>query len=281
MSTPIKILLLLLAWLLYTVFAYRGCKEELCLHCGDGTAGVVAPPTGPEESITRYPIDFQWDNAEAFKNEGADAELKALAAGLQNNNMLEVTGYYFEGEKAPPGFDNMGFARAARLKDMLAAAGVPADRIQTRARALQGGEGAQKGYFVGYEGNWKVIEQTAEVKTVEELDDRIIIRFPSGSIQKEYDKNVDDYLAKLAARIKETGETVTLSGHTDNVGKADGNLKLGQGRADAVKRLLVKKGAPADQITTESKGQTQPTASNETPEGRHENRRVEVRLNKK
>ena len=138
MSTPIKILLLLLAWLLYTVFAYRGCKEELCLHCGDGTAGVVAPPAGPEESITRYPIDFQWDNAEAFKNDGADAELKALAAGLQNNNnVLEVTGYYYEGEKAPPGFDNMGFARAARLKDMLAAAGVPADRIQTRARALQ------------------------------------------------------------------------------------------------------------------------------------------------
>ncbi|HRF38402.1 MAG TPA: OmpA family protein [Saprospiraceae bacterium] len=282
MSTPIKILLLLLAWLLYTVFAYRGCKEELCLHCGDGTAGVVAPPAGPEESITRYPIDFQWDNAEAFKNDGADAELKALAAGLQNNNnVLEVTGYYYEGEKAPPGFDNMGFARAARLKDMLAAAGVPADRIQTRARALQGGEDAQKGYFVGYEGNWKVVEQAAEVKTVEELDDRIIIRFPSGSTQKDYDKNVDDYLAKLVARIKETGETVTLSGHTDNVGNADGNLKLGQGRADAVKRLLVKKGAPADQITTESKGQTQPTASNETPEGRHENRRVEVRLNKK
>lgn len=281
MSTPIKILLLLLAWLLYTVLAYRGCKEELCLHCGDGTTGVVAPPVEQEESATRYPIDFQWKNAEAFKNEGADNELKALAAGMKGNNILEVTGYYYEDEKSPPGYDNMGFARAARLKDMLVAAGVPADRIQTRARAMQGGEDAQKGYFVGYEGNWKVVEQAAEVETVEELDDRIIIRFPSGSVQKEYDKNVDDYLDKLAARIQETGETVTLTGHTDNVGNADGNMKLGQGRADAVKRLLVKKGAPADQITTDSKGQTQPTASNDTPEGRHENRRVEVRLNKK
>lgn len=281
MSTPIKILLLLLAWLLYTVLAYRGCKEELCLHCGDGTTGVVAPPSVPEESTTRYPIDFQWDNPEVFKNEGGDAELKALAAGLQDNQLLEITGYYYEGEKAPPGFDNMGFARAARLKDMLVAAGIPADRMQTRARAMQGNEDLQKGYFVGYEGNWKEVEQAAEVATVEELDDRIIIRFPSGSTQKEYDKNVDDYLDKLAARIQQTGETVTLTGHTDNVGKADGNMKLGQARADAMKQLLIKKGAPAEQISTESKGQTQPTASNDTPEGRHENRRVEVRLNKK
>jgi len=281
MSTPIKILLLLLAWLLYTIFVWQGCKEELCLHCGDGTAGVVAPLGEPEESITRYPIDFQWDNAEAFKNEGADDELRKLAAGMQGNNILELTGYYFEGEKAPPGFDNMGFARAAKLKDMLVAAGIPADRIQTRARALQGNEDTQKGYFVGYEGNWKLPEQTAQVETVQELDDRIIIRFPSGSTQKVYDKNVDDYLDKLAARVKQTGETVTLTGHTDNVGNADNNMKLGQARADAMKQLLVKKGAPADQITTESKGQTQPTASNDTPEGRHENRRVEVRLNKK
>ncbi len=282
MSTPIKILLLLLAWLLYTLFVWQGCKEELCLHCDDGNAaGEVTSPAAPEESITRYPIDFQWDNADAFKNEGADDELKALAAGMKDNNILELTGYYYEGEKAPDGFDNMGFARAARLKDMLVAAGIPADRMQTRARAMQVNEDMQKGYFVGYEGDWKVPEQAAQVETVEELDDRIIIRFPSGSTQKVYDKTVDDYLDKLAARIRETGETVTLTGHTDNLGNADGNMKLGQGRADAVKKLLLKKGAPADQITTESKGQTQPTASNDTSEGRDENRRVEVRLNKK
>lgn len=282
MSTPIKILLLLLAWLLYTLFVWRGCKEELCLHCGDGsTSGVVAPPSGQEENLTRYSIDFQWDNPKAFKNEGADEELKALAAGLKGNNILEVAGYYYEGEKVPPGFENMGFARAAQMKDLLVAAGIPADRIQTRARALQGGEDAKNGYFVGYEGTWKVVEQAAKVETVQELNDRIIMRFPSGSIEKEYDKNVDDYLAKLAARIRQTGETVTLTGHTDNVGNADSNMKLGQARADAMKQLLVKKGAPSEQISTESKGQTQPTASNDTPKGRHENRRVELRLNKK
>ena len=49
----------------------------------------------------------------------------------------------------------------------------------------------------------------------------------------------------------------------------------------AIKNILVKKGVDANLIQTNSKGESQPQASNETAQGRHENRRVEVRLNKK
>lgn len=278
MSTPIKILLLLLAWLLYTVFVFRGCKEQLCLTCGDGVStGVVAPPDEEADTRTRYPIDFLWEKAEPFKNEGADDQIKSILADLNDNNILEVTGYYFEGEASPGEFENLGFARADQIKRMLIAAGIPAGRIQVRARAMQESEGVRDNYFVGYESRWLEPEQKV-VETVQELDDRIIIRFPVGSTQMTYDKNVDDYLDQLAERVKKTGETITLTGHTDNTGTVDGNQKLGQERAQAIKRILTGKGVIAGQVQTDSKGQTQPVTTNDTEEGRRENRRVEVRL---
>ena len=90
-----------------------------------------------------------------------------------------------------------------------------------------------------------------------------------------------DYLDRLAERIKQTGETVTLTGHTDNVGEPEPNFKLGADRSEKIKANLVKLGVNPDQVQTSSKGETQPRATNDTEEGRYENRRVEVRLIKK
>ncbi len=280
MSTPIKILLLLLAWLLYTVFVYRGCKEQLCLTCGDGaTSGVATPPSDTMEAV-RYPIDFRWGDAAAYQNEGAEGQIKGIAAGQTNDNLLEITGYYYEGESRPRGFDNLGFARAEQIKALLIKSGIPADRIRIRARAMEEAEGVRDNFFVGYESRWIEPEKKEVVETVQELADRIIIRFPTGSTQGRYDKAVTDYFDQLAARVKTTGETITLTGHTDNVGDPARNMTLGQGRADAVKAILLKKGVKPEQITTSSKGQTQPVTTNDTDKGRAENRRVEVRLNK-
>lgn len=280
MSTPIKILLLLLAWLLYSVLVFKSCKKELCLNCGDSaTTGILAPPDGEADSTGRYPIDFQWKNAQPFVNEGGDAQIKALAGGLQDGQTLEVTGFYYEGEPKPPGFENFGFARAEETKKMLVAAGISADRITVRARAVDEADGVRTGYFAGYES--RVLEPKQEVvETVQELDDRIIIRFPTGSTQMTYDKKVNDYLDQLAARVKQTGETISLTGHTDNIGTDEVNQKLGQERADAIKKILAGKGVKADQVQTASKGKSQPVTTNDTEAGRSENRRVEVRLNK-
>jgi outer membrane protein OmpA-like peptidoglycan-associated protein len=280
MSTPIKILLLLLAWLLYSALVFKSCKKELCLSCGDSaTTGILAPPDGQADSTGRYPIDFQWGNAQPLINEGGDAQIKALAASLKEGQTLEISGFYYEGETKPPGFENFGFARAEEIKKMLVAAGISADRITVRARAVDEADGVRTGYFPGYES--RVLEPKEEaVATVQELDDRIIIRFPTGSTQMTYDKKVNDYLDQLAARVKQTGETISLTGHTDNVGTDDVNQTLGQERADAIKKILVGKGVKADQIQTASKGKSQPVTTNDTEAGRSENRRVEVRLNK-
>lgn len=73
-------------------------------------------------------------------------------------------------------------------------------------------------------------------------------------------------------------EQYEISGHTDNVGNDDDNLKLSQQRADAVKAYLVKKGIAAGRLTAKGYGATRPVADNNTPEGRQKNRRTEVSI---
>ncbi|MCB9262217.1 MAG: OmpA family protein [Flavobacteriales bacterium] len=73
----------------------------------------------------------------------------------------------------------------------------------------------------------------------------------------------------------------SVEGHTDNVGDDAANQVLSQKRADAVKAYLIGKGVDAARITATGYGETVPVATNDTPEGRALNRRVEVRLSYK
>jgi outer membrane protein OmpA-like peptidoglycan-associated protein len=71
---------------------------------------------------------------------------------------------------------------------------------------------------------------------------------------------------------------VELVGHTDNTGTPEANQTLSLDRANAVKGMLVGQGVNSDQITTNGYGQTRPAASNDTPEGRERNRRLELNV---
>ncbi|HEX8546246.1 MAG TPA: OmpA family protein [Cytophagaceae bacterium] len=69
---------------------------------------------------------------------------------------------------------------------------------------------------------------------------------------------------------------IHLEGHTDNVGHEQANMDLSQRRALAVKNYLVSKGIFDYNILTEGYGSTRPIATNDSEEGRHKNRRVEM-----
>src|SRR6478609_7395085 len=71
---------------------------------------------------------------------------------------------------------------------------------------------------------------------------------------------------------------VQIEGHTDSVGGDDYNQKLSENRAGAVRDYLVAQGIPADAIVSRGLGKTQPVATNDTSEGRQQNRRVELVL---
>jgi outer membrane protein OmpA-like peptidoglycan-associated protein len=66
-----------------------------------------------------------------------------------------------------------------------------------------------------------------------------------------------------------------IDGHTDNTGTSAHNLDLSQQRADAVKTQLVSMGIDASRLTTKGLGDTKPIDTNDTPEGKANNRRVE------
>lgn len=72
---------------------------------------------------------------------------------------------------------------------------------------------------------------------------------------------------------------LTVIGHTDNTGDDAINVPLSENRAKAVAAYLVSQGIPADSVSSEGAGSSQPTADNNTEAGRAQNRRTEIKVN--
>lgn len=71
---------------------------------------------------------------------------------------------------------------------------------------------------------------------------------------------------------------VRIEGHTDSTGSDAYNQSLSERRANAVRDYLVDHGIDGARLTTEGKGESQPVASNDTADGRYQNRRVEFHV---
>jgi outer membrane protein OmpA-like peptidoglycan-associated protein len=84
-------------------------------------------------------------------------------------------------------------------------------------------------------------------------------------------------LAKVAGiLLAHRALKLQVEGHTDSVGSTDYNQRLSENRANSVRSYLVEQGIPANTIGTAGFGETMPVASNDTPAGRQQNRRVEL-----
>jgi len=70
--------------------------------------------------------------------------------------------------------------------------------------------------------------------------------------------------------------TINVNGYCDAIGSDEYNLKLSDRRSDAVVDYLVKAGIPSSQLVPHGYGKTNFVATNDTPEGRAQNRRVEL-----
>lgn len=102
--------------------------------------------------------------------------------------------------------------------------------------------------------------------------------FESGSAELD-DASSQYQLNQLADILKENENVkVELSGHTDNTGDADNNQTLSQQRADVVYNYLVENGVDATRLSAIGYGQNRPIDSNDTDEGRANNRRTELKI---
>jgi K(+)-stimulated pyrophosphate-energized sodium pump len=106
------------------------------------------------------------------------------------------------------------------------------------------------------------------------------LTFETGSAK--LDAASSDQLTNVADILKAfPAVAIKLGGYTDNTGNADNNLKLSVDRAKSVMQSLVAKGVEASRIESEGYGDQHPVASNDTEEGRNQNRRISIRVTEK
>lgn len=275
----ILILVVTALWFWFCHFWQCCWIQQACYDCAttveNGTVTASAPVFPPPErpawvAPTRKALDFKWSQAIPYTNKGFSNFRHGLLDHLGEDKILEITGQYFAAERQPKGFENMGMARAAKVKELFKIR-LDSNRIQIKGKLLETEpEGVREGYFEAI--RFRYLAPTLE-KTNK---DRAIIRFPYNSIQKEIDQSVDDYLAELAKRIRKTKEQVLIVGHTDDQGTTTYNEKLGLRRAKEIRAILMKKGVPRKQVTVNSKGERKPLVPNDSEENRHQNRRTEV-----
>lgn len=125
------------------------------------------------------------------------------------------------------------------------------------------------------------IEEEIPGAQVERIDDGIVVTFDENSgvffetAKWEINSDSQKMLSDLAGVMKEYPETnIIVAGHTDDVGSDASNMLLSKRRANAVTSYLALAGVDASRFTTVWYGESQPAASNATPEGRAANRRV-------
>ena len=119
--------------------------------------------------------------------------------------------------------------------------------------------------------------------SVTRSEDRIILNMP-GHITFAVDSaGIDadfyDVLNAVSLVLEEYDQTlVAITGHTDNTGPVDYNQRLSERRAESVARYLQSQGIDPMRLMPQGMGIHAPIATNETAQGRQQNRRVEIEL---
>jgi outer membrane protein OmpA-like peptidoglycan-associated protein len=145
--------------------------------------------------------------------------------------------------------------------------------------------GGAAGVIIGHQMDQKAKEIKGSVAgaEVKRVGEGLVVTFASGllfdtdssNLREESKRNLDN----LASSLKNFGDSkILLVGHTDAQGTADYNLALSQRRAEAVATYLESRGVSASRVQIEGRGETDPVASNDSDQGRQENRRVEAAI---
>jgi len=119
------------------------------------------------------------------------------------------------------------------------------------------------------------VEPTSEV-TVDEIHEEVFFGFDSFLIQPEAVGTLET-VARTIRRFPEA--EILIEGHADNVGDEQANRMMSQQRAETVKQWLMNHtGVEASRFIVKGWGPTRPKFSNDSPEGRRKNRRVDITL---
>jgi outer membrane protein OmpA-like peptidoglycan-associated protein len=151
-----------------------------------------------------------------------------------------------------------------------------------KGAAIGAAIGAAAGGAIGYKMD-KQAKELAEIAETKRTEKGIVtklkgdILFPSGSPTVK--GPAQDSIVKITNIVKKYPENrITIIGHTDSSGSGSVNQTLSEQRANAVRALMIQKGMPAKHVQAVGVGESQPAVSNDTPQGRAQNRRVELQI---
>lgn len=265
----LRALLALLALLLWCAFCWYWWYYKVC-NCGSPAATAIT-------EASRRPLLFKSSDASTVTNKNFPAYKDSIAALGADGDTLVITGRYFKNEKNTSPFANMGLARAHTTKSLFLDR-YPDARIKLAAEEVAPNAAAQNGLFESVDFSYARFAPKASETTIISDDNSALIYHPFNSAQKDVNPKIDAYIKELAAKHKTTAATFIVTGHTDNIGEDEPNMKLGQRRADGIKDLLMKRGIASKRVTATSKGETAPIATNDTDAGRQRNRRTEIQI---
>jgi OmpA-OmpF porin, OOP family len=261
------------SFLFFCHYWYCCQVKAACYGCAAPKEATAAVADAAQETI--QPLLFKLENASPILAGTFDKEKSRWLSEKSADNLLQITGLYYDQEQAPTGFENMGLARADAVRKLLIPE-LPDERIRLSSEQRKKDMSVGKAPFQGIEVNW--IPGSEMSSNVIDFGQKAIILFPSSSYTKVSDQEVDLYLKMVAERVISSGETIFLTGHADNAGNYKNNLRLGEKRAMRIRRILRLKGVPREQIVAHSKGDLDPVASNDTEAGRYQNRRVVLEI---
>jgi outer membrane protein OmpA-like peptidoglycan-associated protein len=156
---------------------------------------------------------------------------------------------------------------------------------KTGTGAIVGGAlGATTGAIIGdYMSRQKQeLEQVPGAQVTQEGDE-LRVAFQSAILfdtdRYELKSGAKDNLSQLAGVLQKYAQTnLIIVGHTDDTGSEAYNQRLSEQRADAVRDHIVHGGVGSERLQARGMGETRPVASNETADGRTQNRRVEIQI---
>jgi outer membrane protein OmpA-like peptidoglycan-associated protein len=265
-------------WLILLVFAgyswwavrYWHCYK--CQCCAGETTETALQTTGS-------PL-FGWGSAKIVSDSNFMAWKKLLLAKGGQGDTLMITGLYRSAEKATDAaITDLGLARAKAIQALMMPE-IPENRTRLSSKSVsddwaEGGTARENAMY-----SWLKMILKKEEGAIIESDNAVTFLFPFNSTEKDKDPAVDTYLKALVEKHKASTATFAISGYTDDVGEADKNLGLGLGRAKSIEKVLVQLGIAANRIKADSKGEADPVADNGTEDGRHQNRRVVLTVNR-
>lgn len=285
------------SWLIIIVFLAWGFFSWQWYTCGIKGFCIFNSNENNDETIVAYdpPFTFNKSSFVCIKGKGLQNYIDSLKKLINEGKSVTITGLYDSSEINKSKFGNLGLARANRIKSLLASA-LDTSKISTKSKLF--GTKMPVSPFIAHftdveideapEPENEITDQNSTNKSIEpknpventisnentySKEGDFSITFGQNSIRKDASLAIDNYLAQKAEELKQNGQKIYITGHTDNTE----DEKLGRIRAWVIKSILLEKGVNSAQLITGSKGSKEPVANNNTPDGRHKNRRVEIK----